>query len=78
MYCPNPECPNLLEHGVPAEYRDGIGECAECGHPLGAGIEGSEIRGVLELRNRYLRDHPAWQPRVGFRFGAWQDERRRS
>ncbi len=34
MYCPNPECPNLLAHGIPAEYRDGVAECSECGHEL--------------------------------------------
>ncbi len=34
MYCPNPECPSLLEHGLPAEFRDDVYECAECGHAL--------------------------------------------
>lgn len=27
MYCPNPECPDLVASGVPGEYREGIVAC---------------------------------------------------
>ena len=33
-HCPNPECPDLLAHGRPGEYRDEIGVCPYCGTPL--------------------------------------------
>jgi hypothetical protein len=34
MFCPNPECPHFLETGNPAEYVDGVLECADCGAAL--------------------------------------------
>jgi hypothetical protein len=34
MFCPNPECPDAIETGEPAEFRDGITVCGECGSPL--------------------------------------------
>ena len=33
-HCPNPECPDLLAHGRPGEYRDEIDVCPYCGTPL--------------------------------------------
>ena len=37
MYCPNPQCPGLLSTGDPAEFREGVKTCAECGTWLLAG-----------------------------------------
>ncbi len=37
MYCPNPECPDLLETGVPGEYREGTTHCPYCGTALAPG-----------------------------------------
>lgn len=34
MFCPNPDCPDLVEGGVQGEYVDGIGECPRCGAQL--------------------------------------------
>lgn len=34
MYCPNPNCPSVLEYGEAAEFRDGVTQCHECGHEL--------------------------------------------
>jgi len=34
MYCPNPECPHAQRTGEPAEYREGITECQDCGSTL--------------------------------------------
>ena len=34
MYCPNPECPHLLDTGEPAEYRSGTTNCDDCGTAL--------------------------------------------
>jgi hypothetical protein len=34
MFCPNPDCPDARETGAPAEYREGITVCQECGSPL--------------------------------------------
>jgi len=34
MYCPNPDCPHARETGQPAEYREGIEECQDCGSRL--------------------------------------------
>jgi hypothetical protein len=34
MYCPNPDCSHRKETGHPAEYRDGIETCADCGAAL--------------------------------------------
>jgi hypothetical protein len=34
MYCPNPDCPHAQHAGEPAEYRDGINECQDCGSSL--------------------------------------------
>jgi ketosteroid isomerase-like protein len=34
MYCPAPECPHAQRTGEPAEYRDGITQCQDCGSPL--------------------------------------------
>jgi hypothetical protein len=31
MYCPNPDCPNLRRTGEPAEYREGVTRCSDCG-----------------------------------------------
>ena len=34
MYCPNPECPHVQATGEPAEYREGIDRCNDCGTGL--------------------------------------------
>lgn len=34
MFCPNRECPNVESTGEPAEYREGIQTCADCGATL--------------------------------------------
>ncbi len=34
MYCPNPECPDLVEGGVRGEYVEGISVCPRCGTGL--------------------------------------------
>ena len=34
MYCPNPECPDLIEGGVRGEYVEGITQCPRCGAAL--------------------------------------------
>jgi len=34
MYCPNPECPHAQRTGEPAEYREGITQCQDCGSVL--------------------------------------------
>lgn len=34
MFCPNRECPNAETTGEPAEYREGIVVCADCGATL--------------------------------------------
>jgi len=31
MYCPNPECPHAQRTGEPAEYREGVAQCPDCG-----------------------------------------------
>ncbi|MEN8165770.1 MAG: hypothetical protein ABFS37_16695 [Acidobacteriota bacterium] len=37
MYCPNPDCPDLIEGGVRGEYVEGITQCPRCGAALVAG-----------------------------------------
>lgn len=34
MFCPNPQCPDLVESGEPGEYREGILTCPKCGASL--------------------------------------------
>jgi len=34
MYCPNSGCPHAQRTGEPAEYREGITECQDCGSTL--------------------------------------------
>lgn len=34
MYCPNRECPDFLEDGVPGEYVDTVTVCPKCGAAL--------------------------------------------
>ncbi|MBN1382701.1 MAG: hypothetical protein JXA41_13600 [Deltaproteobacteria bacterium] len=34
MYCPNPECPDFKETGVPGEYVTGVTVCPYCGSYL--------------------------------------------
>jgi hypothetical protein len=34
MYCPNPDCPNARSAGEPAEYREGVTRCVDCGATL--------------------------------------------
>ena len=34
MHCPNPNCPHAQSTGEPAEYREGIAECQDCGSTL--------------------------------------------
>jgi hypothetical protein len=34
MYCPNPECPHAQRTGEPAEYREGVTQCQDCGSAL--------------------------------------------
>ncbi|MCK5378293.1 MAG: hypothetical protein KAJ78_02770 [Acidobacteria bacterium] len=38
MYCPNPDCPDLIEGGVRGEYVDGITQCPRCGITLVEGV----------------------------------------
>jgi preprotein translocase subunit SecY len=33
-YCPNPDCPHRKEMGYPAEFREGITHCSDCGSLL--------------------------------------------
>jgi len=33
-YCLNPECPHKKKTGNPAEFREGITHCSDCGSPL--------------------------------------------
>ena len=37
MYCPNPECLDFIEDGVPGEYVDTVSVCPKCGTRLVAG-----------------------------------------
>ena len=37
MYCPNPECLDFIEDGVPGEYLDTVSVCPKCGTRLVAG-----------------------------------------
>jgi len=34
MYCPNEQCPDVLQWGIHGEYRDGITICPKCGMTL--------------------------------------------
>ncbi len=34
MYCPNPECPDFKQMGVPGEYVEGVTVCPFCGSKL--------------------------------------------
>jgi hypothetical protein len=34
MYCPNPECPDFKQTGVPGEYIEGVTVCPFCGTKL--------------------------------------------
>lgn len=34
MFCPNPDCPHAERTGEPAEYREGVTECQDCGSTL--------------------------------------------
>jgi hypothetical protein len=34
MYCPNPDCPIAQRTGEPAEYREGVTQCVDCGADL--------------------------------------------
>ena len=36
-YCPNSDCPHRFETGRPAEFRDGVERCTDCGTELEAG-----------------------------------------
>ncbi len=38
MFCPNPECPDLVDGGVRGEYVDGVTVCPRCGERLVDGI----------------------------------------
>lgn len=45
-HCPNPACPHRARHGEPATYREGTGQCSDCGGPLAAGkgfLDGEEL-----------------------------------
>jgi len=33
-HCANPDCENLVRHGVIAEFLDSVDRCADCGTPL--------------------------------------------
>jgi hypothetical protein len=37
MYCPNPECLDFVEDGVPGEYVDTVSVCPKCGTRLVSG-----------------------------------------
>jgi len=47
MYCPNPECPDLVESGVRGEYIFGMTQCPTCGTPL---VERAAIDNAEALR----------------------------
>ncbi len=48
MYCPNPECPDYVEDGFPAEYVDTISVCPKCGTRLAAGPPPPKLGGGVE------------------------------
>jgi hypothetical protein len=63
MYCPNPECPHAESSGEPAEYREGITECQDCGSVLVDALpvvepleqdEHEELVPVFEITNAAL------------------------
>lgn len=47
MFCPNPECPDLIESGVRGEYVEGITHCPTCGTHL---VSGSAVDSAEALR----------------------------
>lgn len=48
MFCPNPDCPDLVASGVPGEYRQGIARCPVCGVDL---VDGDPRQRVDEMPN---------------------------
>lgn len=42
MFCPNPECIDVVESGEPGEYVDGVTVCPRCGTAL---VEDCELSG---------------------------------
>ena len=60
MFCPNPDCPFALRTGEPAEYREGVAECADCGsalvenRPSAEGVAYEAFVPVREITNAAL------------------------
>ena len=60
MYCPNPECPHAQRTGEPAEYREGVTQCQDCGSALVEAppererVEHEELVPVFEITNAAL------------------------
>lgn len=60
MYCPNPKCPHAQSTGDPAEYREGITQCQDCGSALVEArpalelLEPEELVPVFEITNAAL------------------------
>lgn len=50
MFCPNPECPDLIESGVRGEYVEGISQCPTCQTLLvtGLAIDNAEALRLVE------------------------------
>jgi len=50
MYCPNPDCPDLIEGGIRGEYVEGITLCPRCGTRLVEGVaaESAEALRLLD------------------------------
>ncbi len=56
MFCPNDECPDFIETGLRAEYREDITRCPYCETPL--------VTAAPPVEPRDENDHPL-KPRVG-------------
>ncbi|TAM47204.1 MAG: hypothetical protein EPN53_12165 [Acidobacteria bacterium] len=73
MYCPNPECLDFIEDGVPGEYVDTVSVCPKCGTRLVAGPPPEALGGSpQEARARAAgrEDDPAVEVAS---FGSRQD-----
>jgi hypothetical protein len=67
MYCPNPECPDLVQAGVRGEYVDTITVCPACGSYLVATIEEADPqlaaqRGAGEPEPVFFTEEPTEIP----------------
>lgn len=53
-YCPNPKCPFLLQMKQPAEYRDEIKTCVDCGTALVA----EDVISAQKSKPKSVSDEP--------------------